>query len=102
MDYLINMAGGVNIAAEVEDEWVQYSQEDLIVNNPDVIILADYKWGTTPEMVAERPGWDSIAAVQNGAVYSIDDDLTSRPGPRLVDGLKTIVQILHPDIEIND
>ena len=102
VDYLITMAGGVNIAAEVEDDWVQYSQEDLIINNPEIIILADYKWGTTPEMVAERPGWDSIAAVQNDAVYPIDDDLTSRPGPRLVDGLKAIVEILHPDIELND
>jgi iron complex transport system substrate-binding protein len=102
VDYLITMAGGTNIAAEVEDEWVQYSQEDLIVNNPDVIILADYKWGTTPEMVAERPGWDSIAAVQNGAVYPIDDNLTSRPGPRLVEGLQAMVEILHPDIELND
>ena len=102
VDYLITMAGGANIAAEVEDEWVQYSQEDLIINNPDIIILADYKWGTTPEMVAERPGWDSIAAVQNDAVYPIDDNLTSRPGPRLVEGLKAIVEILHPDIELND
>ena len=96
------MAGGKNIAADVKDEWVQYSQEELIIKNPDIIILADAKWGTTPEMVAERPGWDALAAIENGAIYPIDDDLTSRPGPRLVDGLEAMVNICQPNIEINE
>lgn len=102
VDYLISMAGAKNIAAEVEDEWVQYSQEELIIQNPDFIILADAKWGTTAEMVAARPGWDVLNAVKNNAIFPIDDDLTSRPGPRLVDGLEELVKICHPDIKLND
>jgi iron complex transport system substrate-binding protein len=102
VNYLISMAGAKNIAADVKDEWVQYSQEELIVQNPDIIILADAKWGTTADMVKERPGWDVLSAVQNNAIYPIDDDLTSRPGPRLVDGLEAMVKICHPELEIND
>ena len=102
VDYLISMAGAENIAADVTDEWVQYSQEELIVKNPDIIILADAKWGTTSEMVAERPGWDVLSAVQDNAIFPIDDDLTSRPGPRLVDGLEEMVKICHPELEINE
>jgi iron complex transport system substrate-binding protein len=102
VDYLINIAGAENIAAGVENEWVQYSQEDLIIQNPDIIILADAMWGTTPEMVKERPGWEDIKAVQQNAIYPINDDLTSRPGPRMVDGLEALVQFFHPEISIND
>ena len=102
VDYLISMAGAKNIAAEVEDDWVQYSQEELIVQNPDIIILADAKWGTTIDMVKERPGWGILSAVENNAIYPIDDDLTSRPGPRLVEGLQAIIKICHPNVEIND
>ncbi|MBI9052029.1 MAG: cobalamin-binding protein [Anaerolineaceae bacterium] len=102
VDYLISMAGAQNIAADVTDEWVQYSQENLIIQNPDIIILADAKWGITTDMVKERPGWETLSAVANDAIYPIDDDLTSRPGPRLADGLETLVKICHPDIELND
>ena len=102
VDYLINMAGGKNIAGSLDDEWAQYSQENLIVANPDIIILADAKWGTTVDMVLARPGWDALSAVKNGAIYPIDDDLTSRPGPRLVDGLETLAAIFHPEVNFND
>ena len=45
---------------------------------------------------AKRPGWGSIKAVQETKVFTFDDNLVSRPGPRLVDGLETIYKILHP------
>ncbi len=37
-------------------------------------------------MVAARGGWDALTAVQEGKVYPFDDNLVSRPGPRMVDG----------------
>jgi iron complex transport system substrate-binding protein len=102
VDYLITMAGAENIAGTLESEWAQYSQEDLILQDPDIIILADSKWGVTVDMVKERPGWEALSAVQNGAIYLIDDDLTSRPGPRLVDGLEALAVICHPELDLND
>lgn len=95
MDTMIGMAGGVNIGAVLEEPWAQISLEELIRQDPQIIILGDAKWGATPESVAQRPGWDGLTAVKTGAIFTFDDDLASRPGPRLVDGLETLFDILH-------
>jgi iron complex transport system substrate-binding protein len=93
------MAGGQNLGDKLEGEWIQISAEELITQNPDVIILGDYTWGgVTPDQVATRAGWDSIAAVINDKVYTFDDNLVSRPGPRLVDGLESMAVLLHPEL----
>lgn len=42
------------------------------------------------EEILEREGWQSITAVENGDVYVIDDALLNRPGPRLIEGLKSV------------
>lgn len=99
MDLLINQAGGVNAAAGMGSPWGQLSQEELIVQNPDFILLGDNLYGgVTPEQVAARPGWDAIKAVQQKQVFAFNDDLVSRPGPRLVDGLEAVAKTLHPDL----
>jgi iron complex transport system substrate-binding protein len=99
IDLLIGMAGGTNLGSSLEGEWVQVSVEELISQNPDIILLGDYVWGgVQPEDVAARPGWEVIAAVENQKVYPFDDNLVSRPGPRLVDGLEELARLLHPEI----
>lgn len=98
IDTMITMAGGQNLAATLEGEWVQVSAEQLLALNPEIIILGDSIWGVTPEDVAARPGWDAIAAVANGKVYPFNDDLASRPGPRLVDGLEELAKLIHPEL----
>ncbi len=97
IDALITMAGGVNVASGLEGAYAQISSEEVITQNPDVILLADAPYGVTPEAVAERPGWDVIAAVQTGSVFEFDPFLVSVPGPRLVDGLETMARLLHPE-----
>lgn len=99
IDTLIGMAGGRNVGAVLDGAWAQISAEELIAQNPDVILMGDAVWsGLTPEDIAARPGWDAIAAVQNGQVFAFDDNLVSRPGPRMVDGLETLAALLHPDL----
>ncbi len=99
MDLLINQAGGVNAAAGMDSPWGQLSQEELIVQNPDFILLGDNLYGgVTPEQVAARPGWDSIKAVQQNQVFTFNDDLVSRPGPRMVDGLEALAKTIHPEL----
>jgi len=92
------MAGGSSIGAELDLPWAQISQEQLILKNPDIILLGDAQWGTTPEMVAARPGWGDIKAVREGKVIPFNDDLVSRPGPRLVDGLEELARAIHPEL----
>jgi iron complex transport system substrate-binding protein len=96
VDLLITRAGGLNIGAGLQGEWPQISVEQLVVDNPAIIILGDAAYGETPEKVAQRPGWSALTAVQTGQVFPFDDNLVSRPGPRLVDGLEAMAKLLHP------
>ncbi|WP_322508931.1 cobalamin-binding protein [Anaerolinea sp.] len=98
IDQLITLAGGVNVGASLQGEWAQISLEELLVQNPDVILLGDANWGVTPESVAQRTGWEKLDAVKNGKVFPINDDLISRPGPRQIDGLAELVRLLHPEL----
>jgi len=98
IDYIITEAGGKNAASALEGEYAQISAEELIAVNPDVILLADALYGTTPESVAARPGWDVITAVAEGAMYPIDPNIMSVPGPRLVNALEETARLLHPEL----
>ena len=98
VDLLILRAGGYNIGSELEGQWATISIEQLLVVDPVIIILGDAAYGETPEKVAARPGWESLSAIQNGQVFTFDDNLVSRPGPRLVDGLEALVELLHPGV----
>jgi iron complex transport system substrate-binding protein len=96
---LLTMAGGNNMSATLDGTWVQVSLETIIQMNPDLILLGDAQWGgVTPEMVAARGGWDALTAVQEGKIYPFDDNLVSRPGPRMVDGLEALAKFLHPEL----
>ncbi len=98
IDLLIQRAGGTNVASTLKDQYPQVSLEELVVLDPDVIILSDSAYGETPDKVAARPGWGTLAAVKNGQVYPFDYHLLSVPGPRLVDGLEQLAKLLHPDL----
>ncbi|WKZ36575.1 MAG: cobalamin-binding protein [Anaerolineales bacterium] len=97
-ELLIERAGGFNVGSVATDPYPQLSLEQIVVANPSIIVLGDAMWGVTVESVQERAGWDAIDAVQNGNIFPIDDNLISRPGPRLVDGLEALARILHPGV----
>jgi iron complex transport system substrate-binding protein len=97
IDTLITMAGGENIASDMEGH-LQISVEELLVRDPQVILLGDSAYGVTSESLSERPGWNNISALVNGRIYAFDDNLVSRPGPRLVDGLEELARLRHPKL----
>jgi iron complex transport system substrate-binding protein len=94
VDVLLTLAGGTNVANDAGEGWIQYSQEALIVANPDVILLGDAAYGVTKESVISRAGWGTLSAVMNNRIYAFDDNLVSRPGPRLVDALEQLSKLL--------
>ena len=98
VDLLIQRAGGANVGAQLQGQWVQISLEELLILDPDMILLGDSLYGETPEKVAARPGWEVLSAVQDGRIYPFDDTLVSRPGPRLVDALEAMARFLHPGL----
>lgn len=88
--------GAKNIAEATGQPFPQLSAEAIISADPEVIILADEFAGESPDTVAARPGWSQISAVKNGRVFTIDPNIVSRPGPRLVDALEMLERLLYP------
>lgn len=96
---LIALAGGINIAENTTSEYPMVTSEFVIAQDPEVIIYTvGYMTTTTAEEIASRPGWDVISAVFEDSIYSMDDNLVSRYGPRIVDGLEELAALLHPDL----
>jgi iron complex transport system substrate-binding protein len=94
---LIERAGGYNIAGDI-DGYPQLSLEQVVAADPAFIILGDARYGVSPESIAQRPGWENLSAVKNGNVVPFDDNLVSRPGPRLVDALEELTKLLRPGL----
>ena len=95
------LLGLENIADAAADEtsYPQLNAEFLVEANPDLIFLADTKCcGESLDTVAQRPGWDAIAAVQNGGVIEMDDDIASRWGPRIVEYLETAADAVEAQL----
>lgn len=97
-DLLIDRAGGFNVGGIATDPYPQLSLEQIVSANPSIIILGDALWGVTSESVVARPGWETIEAVKSNSIFPIDDNLISRPGPRLVDGLEQLAKLLRPGL----
>lgn len=99
IDDMITKAGGINIAADAKGSYVQLTPEAIIAKDPEVILLGDMLFGESPESVRARPGWANISAVKNGRIVPIpNEDVISRPGPRVVEGLELIARALYPDL----
>jgi iron complex transport system substrate-binding protein len=98
-DSLITLAGGQNVGASGPTSSWQMGAEDIIKANPQIVILDDYQFGASVESVAKRPGWSSIAAVKDNAIFPITDpNLTDRPGPRVISGLELLARTIHPEL----
>jgi iron complex transport system substrate-binding protein len=93
------LAGLVNIADAADKDatgYPQLSAEYLVEQSPDLVFLADTKCcQESAKTFGARPGFDKIAAVRNGAVIELDDDIASRWGPRTPDLLEAVVSALE-------
>ena len=95
-DDLIELAGGKNIAHNTSSEYPIVESEFVIAQNPDIIVYA--ATSTTKADIISTEGWGNITAVVEDKVYSIDDNLISRYGPRIVDGLEQLAAMIHPEL----
>ena len=97
---LIILAGGEDIGTVVSAANAVISSEYIVDSQPEIIILLDTPWETAAT-VAERSGWGTIPAVTNGNIYEStaeEQDKIQRPGPRIADGLKILLGIIHPEL----
>jgi iron complex transport system substrate-binding protein len=96
---MLTMAGADPITTGSPDSYA-IPAERLIAADPELILLADAKYGTKVEDVKKRPGWSAMTAVKDGDIRPIDDTTVTRPGPRLFLGLALLARTIHPDAPI--
>lgn len=94
---LIGLAGGQNIAADTGKDYPQVSPELLVQKNPD-IILSPYADFLKSVQAGKYPAWAGVPAVKQNKLYQVDDDMMSRPGPRLADALEQLASFIHPEL----
>ena len=100
---LVTLAGGENLLSNEGEHSPVVPWEDLRRADPSVIVSmpCGFDLSRTREETAaltRLPGWDRLAAVQGGRVYVTDGhQFFNRPGPRLVESLEIMAEILHPE-----
>jgi len=92
---LIEKAGGVNICQNITGYTI-ISVEEVVARDPEIIITSS--WPGVYEWAMNSTELEVTAARQNGSVYTCDDNLVQRPGPRLVKGLEWFAYLIHPEI----
>ncbi len=90
---VIVKAGGENIFADLTDAYPMVSEESIISRQPAVILIPSSS-GQAASSVALRNGWADIPAVKNGKVFVVDDNVYTRPGPRIADVVEEMAGLL--------
>ncbi|XWX03483.1 cobalamin-binding protein [Aggregatilineales bacterium SYSU G02658] len=102
MPELVEMAGGRNLLGRAGEHSPWLTWDELAAADPDVIVIlpCGYDIPTTERelpALTQHPRWQTLRAVQAGRVYLTDgNQYFNRPGPRLVESLEILAEILHP------
>ena len=104
MPELVELCGGINLfgTAGKHSPWMSF--EEIVEKDPDVIVVTPCGFDnerTLKEihLLTGRPGFDKLSAARNGRVYVADgNQYFNRPGPRLVDSLEIMAEMIYPDI----
>ena len=99
---LLELAGATPLTGNAQGV---LGAEELVAADPELILLGTASYepsladdATALATVRARSGWENLAAVRDGAVVPyLDDIVTTRPGPRIVDGLEALARAIHPD-----
>lgn len=101
---LVRLAGGQPLFSAVGQPSGQIEWETLVATNPDIIVFMPCgldlnRTRTEALILTQRPEWQNLRAVKTQRVYVTDgNSYFNRPGPRLVDSLEILAEILHPEI----
>jgi iron complex transport system substrate-binding protein len=96
---LLEMAGGINVFADLGGRYPQVSSEEVVRRNPSCILgHTGHQLALTPAQISQRPGWSSMMAVKQHCIRLLNGDIVARPGPRLAEALEAITRTLYPDL----
>ncbi|MFZ5761494.1 MAG: cobalamin-binding protein [Thermodesulfobacteriota bacterium] len=95
---LITLAGGINLGAGPVD-YPRLGWEQVLALRPEVVVITSMAGRLTPEeLQAEWRRWPVIPAVRQNRLHVVDTDLFNRPTARLVEGLRILAAIIHPEL----
>lgn len=101
---LVNLAGGQSLFCVTGQPSPTLPWETLLASNPDVIVFMPCGFDLNrtrqeAQLLTQRSEWEKLHAAKSGRVYITDGNAYfNRPGPRLVDSLEILAEILHPEI----
>ena len=81
----MEISGGFCVTAGSPVPWMDYPLEDLIIADPDILIVSSY---VLEEDLLADPTYKELTAVKEGNYYFINPDIIERPGPRIVEALE--------------
>lgn len=98
MNEMINLINAENVAGDQEG-WIKMDPEEIVLRNPDVILTtySSYMPDAVDQVLA-REGFAEVTAVKNKAVMNVNEDTTSRSGPRLTEGLLEMAKAVYPEV----
>lgn len=99
LDDLVRKAKGVNIAGKIQRKWLHLNREQLIHQNPEIIIIiskSQEEFDRAKKWIKKVKPFERLMAVAKDRIYFLDENIATRPGPRFIDALAELARILHP------
>ena len=98
MDEMLQLINAKNAAADQEG-WAKMEEESMIEEDPDVIITTYGRYvDDVTSDILNRNGWEAVTAIKEKQVVDVDEDLVTRSGQRLAEGVDELAKAVYPDV----
>lgn len=91
---ILTYAGLKNVTGDSDISYPMFNREEVLVRNPDYIILYETNNNDINDLLNAYPEWNTLAAIINKRVFFINADLYSRPGPRFIDAVEDLNKLV--------
>jgi iron complex transport system substrate-binding protein len=95
---MIRRAGGESVTAAEPLAYPRFSVEEALARQPERVVLAQHGLASVDDRIREWRHLTLLPAVREGRVSGIDGDLMHRPGPRIIEALRQLARLLHPEV----
>ncbi|MBQ7678741.1 MAG: ABC transporter substrate-binding protein [Butyrivibrio sp.] len=101
IDEMLTVIGAENVTGDIDYAWPAISEEEAVAEDPDVILSGDTYTPDVVNVILNTEGWESVDAVENGAVYAIDGDAISRPNQHVISSMVEMGKLIYPEAFAN-
>jgi iron complex transport system substrate-binding protein len=99
IDQLITLAGGVNVAAKSGTPYPHLSMETVLMEDPEALVFpVGQAEGISEGEQQMWRQWTGMTAVKRERLHQIPASVLNRPGPRIIQALRMLVDIVHPEL----